>query len=91
MAAVRIVTDKKSWRETKERKGGKMLGSGMNLVTTVIGFGMSLTFIVFICARLICSRIRSATSQAAAFHVELRSDVDPVGLLARLLNFFFYC
>ncbi|XP_062217796.1 putative RING-H2 finger protein ATL62 [Phragmites australis] len=33
-----------------------MLGSGLNLVTTVIGFGMSATFIVFVCARLICDR-----------------------------------
>ncbi|KAL6633788.1 hypothetical protein ACP70R_026459 [Stipagrostis hirtigluma subsp. patula] len=33
-----------------------MLGSGLNLVTTVIGFGMSATFIVFVCARLICGR-----------------------------------
>ncbi|XP_008809063.1 RING-H2 finger protein ATL67-like [Phoenix dactylifera] len=53
-----------------------MLSSGMNLVTTVIGFGMSLTFIVFICVRLICSRIRSLGSQAAAFDVDLRSDPE---------------
>ncbi|KAG0503037.1 hypothetical protein HPP92_003109 [Vanilla planifolia] len=53
-----------------------MLGSGLNLVTTVIGFGMSATFIVFICARLICGRIRSSNSRAAALDVELRSDLE---------------
>ncbi|KAH0456611.1 hypothetical protein IEQ34_014518 [Dendrobium chrysotoxum] len=52
-----------------------MLGSGLNLVTTVIGFGMSATFIVFICARLICGRIRSSESRAAAFGLEHRSDL----------------
>ncbi|OAY78423.1 RING-H2 finger protein ATL39-like [Ananas comosus] len=56
-----------------------MLGSGLNLVTTVIGFGMSATFIVFVCARLICGRIRTADSPAAApydFDIEFRSDLD---------------
>ena len=45
------------WRE--------MLGSGLNLVTTVIGFGMSATFIVFVCARLICGRAARADTDAA--------------------------
>ena len=43
-----------------------MLGSGLNLVTTVIGFGMSATFIVFVCARLICGRAARADADAAA-------------------------
>ncbi|KAM0924371.1 hypothetical protein ACQ4PT_004985 [Festuca glaucescens] len=43
-----------------------MLGSGLNLVTTVIGFGMSATFIVFVCARLICGRTVRAESDADA-------------------------
>jgi hypothetical protein len=44
-----------------------MLGSGLNLVTTVIGFGMSATFIVFVCARLICGRaVRPDTDDADA-------------------------
>jgi hypothetical protein len=47
--------------------GGEMLGSGLNLVTTVIGFGMSATFIVFVCARLICGRaVRPDTDDADA-------------------------
>ncbi|XP_010934436.1 RING-H2 finger protein ATL39 [Elaeis guineensis] len=54
-----------------------MGGFSMKLVTTVIGFGLSLTFVVFICVRLICSRIRSANSQAAALDVQLHSDFDP--------------
>ncbi|XP_072987447.1 putative RING-H2 finger protein ATL69 [Typha latifolia] len=53
-----------------------MLGSGLNLVSTVIGFGMSATFIVFVCARLICGRIRSNESRAAPFDIELQSDLD---------------
>ncbi|OMP00526.1 Zinc finger, RING-type [Corchorus olitorius] len=40
-----------------------MFGSGMNLITTVIGFGMSATFIVFVCTRIICGRIRGAQSR----------------------------
>ncbi|OMO78666.1 Zinc finger, RING-type [Corchorus capsularis] len=40
-----------------------MLGSGMNLITTIIGFGMSATFIVFVCTRIICGRIRGAQSR----------------------------
>ncbi|XP_062222457.1 RING-H2 finger protein ATL2-like [Phragmites australis] len=43
-----------------------MLGSGLNLVTTVIGFGMSATFIVFVCARLICGRAARADADADA-------------------------
>ncbi|XP_047342681.1 RING-H2 finger protein ATL54-like [Impatiens glandulifera] len=35
-----------------------MFGSGTNLITTIIGFGMSATFIIFVCSRLICGRIR---------------------------------
>jgi hypothetical protein len=46
-----------------------MLGSGLNLVTTLIGFGMSATFIVFVCARLICGRAA-------------RADVDDAGAVA---------
>lgn len=40
-----------------------MLGSGMNLITTIIGFGMSATFIVFVCTRLICGRFSRLESR----------------------------
>ena len=53
----------------RRREGGgapEMLGSGLNLVTTVIGFGMSATFIVFVCARLICGRAARADADTAA-------------------------
>ncbi|KAG0497037.1 hypothetical protein HPP92_001728 [Vanilla planifolia] len=53
-----------------------MLGSGMNLVSTIIGFGMSAIFIVFICARMMCGRIRPSNSRAAALDVELWSEVE---------------
>ncbi|KAI3449156.1 hypothetical protein Pfo_005821 [Paulownia fortunei] len=35
----------------------------MNLITTIIGFGMSATFIVFVCTRLICGRLRRMEAQ----------------------------
>lgn len=44
----------------------EMLGSGMNLVTTVIGFGMSATFIVFVCGRAARADPDAAHAVAAA-------------------------
>ncbi|MCL7033448.1 hypothetical protein MKW94_025830, partial [Papaver nudicaule] len=52
-----------------------MLGSGMNLITTIIGFGMSATFIVFVCTRLICGRIRAADSRPV-FEMDPRTDLE---------------
>nr|GMD29834.1 RING-H2 finger protein ATL39-like [Ipomoea batatas] len=52
-----------------------MLGSGMNLITTVIGFGMSATFIVFVCTRLICGRLRRRQSRQM-FEIESRIDLE---------------
>uniref|UniRef100_A0A5B7B0J3 RING-type domain-containing protein n=1 Tax=Davidia involucrata TaxID=16924 RepID=A0A5B7B0J3_DAVIN len=40
-----------------------MFGLSMNLITTIIGFGMSATFIVFVCTRLICGRLRAVESR----------------------------
>ncbi|XP_077248599.1 RING-H2 finger protein ATL39-like [Tasmannia lanceolata] len=50
-----------------------MLASGINLVTTVIGFGMSVTFIIFVCTRLFCGRIRAPDSRPV-FDTEMRSE-----------------
>lgn len=55
------------------------MGSGMNLVTTVIGFGMSATFIVFVCTRIICGRLRGGESRPM-FEIESRIDVEQVCL-----------
>ncbi|CAL5340131.1 unnamed protein product [Camellia sinensis] len=52
-----------------------MIGSSMNLITTVIGFGMSATFIVFVCARLICGRLRRVDSRQM-FEIESRIDLE---------------
>ncbi|KAF9617205.1 hypothetical protein IFM89_035087 [Coptis chinensis] len=52
-----------------------MFGSGMNLITTVIGFGMSATFILFVCTRLICGRMRAADSREA-FEVDSSTDIE---------------
>ncbi|KAI4370699.1 hypothetical protein MLD38_019020 [Melastoma candidum] len=51
-----------------------MISSGINLVTTVIGFGVSTLFIVFICARLICARIQLSASRRSV-HVASRADL----------------
>ncbi|KAL3615614.1 hypothetical protein CASFOL_041275 [Castilleja foliolosa] len=53
----------------------EMLGSGINLITTVIGFGMSATFIVFVCTRLICGRLRRIEAQQDVDN-ELRIDLE---------------
>uniref|UniRef100_A0A2P2LZA6 Ring finger protein n=2 Tax=Rhizophora mucronata TaxID=61149 RepID=A0A2P2LZA6_RHIMU len=55
-----------------------MFGSGMNLITTVIGFGMSATFIVFVCTRIICGRLRGAESRQM-FEIESRIDLEQPG------------
>ncbi|XP_021280539.1 RING-H2 finger protein ATL39-like [Herrania umbratica] len=52
-----------------------MFGSGMNLITTIIGFGMSATFIVFVCTRIICGRIRGAQARQM-FQTESRIDLE---------------
>ncbi|XP_059634091.1 RING-H2 finger protein ATL39-like [Cornus florida] len=52
-----------------------MFGSGMNLITTIIGFGMSATFIVFVCTRLICGRLRGAESRQM-FEIDSRIDLE---------------
>ncbi|XVF79972.1 hypothetical protein PTKIN_Ptkin15bG0033100 [Pterospermum kingtungense] len=52
-----------------------MFGSGMNLITTIIGFGMSAAFIVFVCTRIICGRVRGAQSRQL-FQTESRIDLE---------------
>lgn len=42
----------------------------MNLVMTILGFAMSATFVMFVCARLLCVRIRQRHSRS-------RSSLDP--------------
>ncbi|KAG6574779.1 RING-H2 finger protein ATL52, partial [Cucurbita argyrosperma subsp. argyrosperma] len=53
-----------------------MTGSGMNFITTVVGFGMSATFIVFICTRIICGRLRSSQSNRLNYEIESRVDLE---------------
>lgn len=47
----------------------------MNLITTIIGFGMSATFIVFVCTRIICGRLRRNESRPM-FEIESRIDLE---------------
>ncbi|KAJ9175429.1 hypothetical protein P3X46_013985 [Hevea brasiliensis] len=52
-----------------------MIGSGINLVMTVIGFAVSTMFIVFVCTRLVCARIQLRTSRRS-FPINSRSDLS---------------
>ncbi|KAF5811678.1 putative chromatin regulator PHD family [Helianthus annuus] len=52
-----------------------MFGKSMNLITTVIGFAMSATFIVFVCARLFCGRFRRYESREL-FEIDSRIDLE---------------
>ena len=54
------------------------MGSGTNLVTTVIGFGMSATFIVFVCTRIICGRLRGSVESRMMYEIESRIDIEQV-------------
>lgn len=53
----------------------QMWVSGMNLITAVIGFGMSATFIVFICTRIICGRLRRLEARPM-FEIESRVELE---------------
>nr|XP_043619534.1 RING-H2 finger protein ATL7-like [Erigeron canadensis] len=52
-----------------------MFSKSTNLVTTVIGFAMSATFIVFVCARLVCGRFRRYESRQL-FEIDSRVDLE---------------
>lgn len=52
-----------------------MTAPGMNLITTVIGFGMSAAFVVFVCTRLICGRMRRDEPRPM-FELDSRIDVE---------------
>ena len=58
----------------------EMFGPGMNLITTVIGSGMSATLIVFLCTRLICGRLRGVESRRM-FEIESGIDLERVDLI----------
>lgn len=54
-----------------------MMSSGINLVMTVIGFAVSIMFIVFVCTRLICARIQMSASRRS-LNGATRSDLSIV-------------
>lgn len=68
-----------------------MISSGVNLVMTIIGFGVSTLFIVFICTRLIYARIQLHASRrrraASSFPVSSRTDLAIVSFLELSLLF----
>ncbi|KAF6148051.1 hypothetical protein GIB67_024226 [Kingdonia uniflora] len=59
-----------------------MIGTGINLVMTIIGFAVSTMFIVFVCTRLICARIQLNASRRS-FPTTSRSDL---GIIERGLH-----
>lgn len=61
-----------SW---KKKLGKKMTSSAVNLVMTVIGFTVSIIFIVFVCTRLICARIQYLTRRRSSAYTS-RSDLS---------------
>ncbi|XVE68618.1 hypothetical protein DITRI_Ditri09bG0082900 [Diplodiscus trichospermus] len=52
-----------------------MISGGTNLVMTVIGFSVSIMFIVFVCTRLVCARIQLNASRRS-FPLASRSDLS---------------
>ncbi|KAI4346669.1 hypothetical protein L6164_007546 [Bauhinia variegata] len=53
-----------------------MISSGMNLVMTVIGFVLSIMFIIFVCTRLICARIHLNASRRSFSVIASRSHLS---------------
>jgi hypothetical protein len=50
-----------------------MFGTGLNLVSAALGFGMTAAFVAFACARFVCCRSRGGDSGAPP---SLNFDVD---------------
>ena len=67
----------------------ELMGTGMNLITTIIGFGMSATFIVFVCTRIICGRLRRVESRPM-FEIESRIDLEQVSYYTLALYAFIF-
>ncbi|KAG5607963.1 hypothetical protein H5410_029455 [Solanum commersonii] len=61
-----------SWKKIGKKK---MTSSAVNLVMTVIGFTVSIIFIVFVCTRLICARIQYLTRRRSSAYTS-RSDLS---------------
>ncbi|KAL3520843.1 hypothetical protein ACH5RR_018992 [Cinchona calisaya] len=59
-----------------------MMSSRINLVMTVIGFAVSIMFIVFVCARLICARIQLTASRRSF----ARANISDPSILERGLH-----
>ncbi|XP_047149635.1 RING-H2 finger protein ATL79-like [Vigna umbellata] len=52
------------------------MGIDTNLVTTIIGFGLSATFIVFVCTRIICGRLHERVGVRTVYEIEPRTDIE---------------
>ncbi|KAL9303897.1 hypothetical protein ACSQ67_021160 [Phaseolus vulgaris] len=52
------------------------MGFDTNLVTTIIGFGLSASFIVFVCSRIICGRLQERVGVPSLYEIEPRTDIE---------------
>ncbi|KAM3388718.1 hypothetical protein ACQJBY_011076 [Aegilops geniculata] len=56
-----------------------IFGSGLNLLSAALGFGMTAVFVAFVCARFICCRARGADDSAPTpvdFDVDFPADLE---------------
>jgi len=56
----------------------RTMGFDTNLVTTIIGFGLSASFIVFVCSRIICGRLQERVGVPSLYEIEPRTDIERV-------------
>ena len=56
-----------------------IFGSGLNLLSAALGFGMTAVFVAFVCARFVCCRARGADDSAPSpvdFDVDFPADLE---------------
>uniref|UniRef100_A0A453CLH8 Transmembrane protein n=1 Tax=Aegilops tauschii subsp. strangulata TaxID=200361 RepID=A0A453CLH8_AEGTS len=56
-----------------------IFGSGLNLLSAALGFGMTAVFVAFVCARFICCRARGVDDGAPTpvdFDVDFPADLE---------------
>ncbi|KAK7274613.1 hypothetical protein RIF29_15709 [Crotalaria pallida] len=53
------------------------MSSSTDLVTIVIGFGLSATFIVFVCSKIICERLKGRVGSRTIYEIDSRrTDIE---------------
>ena len=57
------------------------MGFDTDLVTSLIEFGFSATFIVFICASIICGRLQERVGVPSVYEIEPRRDIERISFV----------